>query len=289
MAGGLYSKSDQHFVALWANASYAGLMNNSSEITPRFGIAPALGIGYQLRYNTFLLQSGMEGNFAYYTNHINTKSLEVPMIDTQGKSFTMQASVLKELDECKTFQLQIPFLLGYEYRYFYFLAGAKAGFNLWSNTSSYSEIKTSGDYQRYIGIFEQMPNHQFTTYEVTSEPYEVQFRFNVMAHAEIGLRLDNLYDSDDVRRGRKIKPQLYLSFFADYGLLNVHNSNAKGSVINYVETPDKGLQFYVTPALVSDQMTDCRINPLYVGIKFTMLMEVKAKPACVICSADLKK
>lgn len=289
MAGGLYSKSDQHFVALWANAGYAGLMNNSSEITPRFGIAPALGIGYQLRYNTFLLQTGLEGNFAYYTNHVNTRSLEVPMIDTQGKPFTMQASVLKEEDECKTFQLQIPLLLGYEYRYFYFLAGAKAGFNLWGNTSSYSEIKTSGDYQRYIGIFEQMPNHQFTTYNVNCDPYNVRFHLNVMAHAEIGLRLDNIYVSNDAIRNQNTKPQFYLSIYADYGLINVHNNNAQGSVINYYETQDKGLQFYVTPALVSDQMTDCRINPLFVGVKLTMLMEVKAKPACVICSDDLKK
>lgn len=289
IAGGLYSRSNHHYVALWGNVGYAGLLSDASSITPGFGVTPAIGIGYQFQHSHFLLHVGIEGQYAYYNNKLHTEPLEVSMIDTQGKPFMMRASVLKEHDVCNSFQLQLPLLFGYEQNRFYFLAGAKVGYSLFGKTSSYSELETSGDYQQYIGVFENMPNHQFTSFSVESDPYNVTLLLNVMAHAEFGFRVDNPNAYRSSIKNKKSHPQCYLSLYADYGILNVHNDVSEGSVINYRETASDGLQFYVTPALVSEQMKGCNVHPLSVGVKFTMLMELHGKPACVICKDDVKK
>ncbi|MBQ6776706.1 MAG: hypothetical protein IJP52_00100 [Paludibacteraceae bacterium] len=273
---------EYHFISLWGSAGYSTLLHNSSEIKAGPGFAPSIGVGYRYYHTGFIMQLGVEGQYALWTNKLNTSSLTMNMRDTEGDVFSMKASVNESKDRMHAINVNIPILFGYEYHRIYFLAGVGAGLNVWAQTSSHSSVTTMGDYERFIDPFVDMPNHGFTRGKsVDSKKYDVQMNLNLMLHAEIGARVDRFYKEKgaDVP---KHKYRMYVAAFADYGILNVHKNKDYGQALSYNETSE-GLQFYVVPAMVSSQLYNKRVTPLTIGVKFTVLFELPKPKVCLMC------
>ena len=271
-----------HFLSVDAAIGYASLDNKAADLKSGTGVAANIGVGYRVYYNHFLFSTGIEGYYLYNTHSMTGVQRNLNMIDTEGMPFTLIADASDGRDVCHSLNLNIPVLFGGEFRKFYFLLGPKFSYNFFGRTESSAMLTTKGEYERYIGVFEDMPNHQFQTSPVSSGKLPLTWNIDILAHMEIGMRLGDLISMTgaDVP---KSKQRFYIALYADYGILNIHRNVSTGDRLGYRETADSGLQFYMTPALLSNELRDVEVHQYQVGIKATILFELPQRKPCVIC------
>lgn len=271
-----------HFISVTGAIGYASHTNNVAGIESGSGVNVSVGAGYRLLRNSFLFSAGIEANYGSMAYSTADYSCQLDMIDTEGMPFLMNADASNGSDICQAINLNIPVLAGGEFHRFYFLAGPVVSVNLRGTTSAKAMLTTTGDYDRYIDQFENMPNHGFSTVPLSSGTETVSFRMDILAHAEIGLRLGKIYS----QTGADVpKPQqrYYIALYADYGLLNIHRNATHGNRLSYSETDSQGLQFNLTPVLLSTELKEAQIHQFGVGIKMTFLFELPQRKICIFC------
>ncbi len=271
-----------HFLYVDAAAGYASLYNTSNVIKSGVGSAVEIGIGYRFSCNYFLTSIGMEGYYRYNTHSMERERLQLNLKDTEGTPFVLTADATRGKDVCRSIAMNIPLLFGIEYRRFYGLVGPKLSCNLWGQTRTDATLTTNGQYDRYIGVFEEMPNHTFYTRAITSGTQSLSWNMDVLAHIEIGARIGPAYftTGGDVP---KPKQRYYISLYADYGLLNIRDRQSKGERLGYQETEKDGIVFYTTPALLCKELENASVKQYSFGIKATILFELPQQRPCVIC------
>lgn len=265
--------NDRHMLGFWGSLGYSGLLHNRTESKIPSGVAPAIGVGYRYSHNNFIFQTGLEGQYAWMTCVMPLEIYQQRMVDSDinHEPFMMTAAISDRKEVYQTANVQLPLYVGYERGYFYALAGVTAGLNVYGTASSKGTLDTRAEYERLIGVMEEMPNHGLTRIDVNSGSKTFHTNINVMAHVEIGGRLDKFYQKTGFRAKRHTH-RLYLAAFADYGVLNVHQNTSAGELIELDFT--EGVNATVTPLLISNQMLGKRINPLVAGVKFTVMFEL---------------
>lgn len=262
-----------HFVDVWGGVGYMGWLHSMEGTKPFSGVAPSVGVGYRLVYNRFIFQTGVEGQFTWTKGHIADIERQEWMNDWDipNEPFRMHIRVYDCTDVNKTVNLQVPIMMGYEYGRFYGLAGVTVGMSLYGNATSSAAMQTTGEYDAYIGIMEEIPNHGFETKELTSGDCSFRMGPYLMAHMEAGARLDKFkrYKGFNVKNHTY---RVYLGVYAEYSVLNAHNSTSNGSMVGL--DLNHGVQAKLTPFMLCDEMKSGKVNPLTVGIKCTMLFEL---------------
>lgn len=271
-----------HFLSVDGALGYASLTNNSPDLKSGSGVAADVGVGYRVFYNNFLFSTGLEGYYLYNAHTMSNMQRQLSMIDTEGMPFTLIADATNGSDVCHSISLNIPVLFGGEFKKFYFLAGPKLSYNIFGQAESSTMLTTKGQYERYIGVFEDMPNHQLQTSPLTSGRQPLSWNLDVLAHAEIGLRLGDLFfmTGADIP---KPKQRFYIAIYADYGVLNIRSSTSSGDRLGYRETADNGVEFFLTPAMMCNELHDAAVHQYQVGIKAAFLFELPQHKDCVIC------
>lgn len=271
-----------HFLQLTGSVGYSSLLDHSAAMPTISGTEAALGIGWRMYHNHFLFSTGLEASYSFFKPSMSEVRLELNMLDTEAMPFIMIADATSGRDVCHSLDFNIPLMFGGEYNRFYFQLGPVFSVNLLGRASSSANLTTTGDYDRYLGIFENMPNHYLTTIPVSSGDCRLRFGADVKARIEIGCRLGALYTEKGMDVPTTTK-RGYISLFVDYGLLNVHRGTALNSRISYTQAPNEELLFHLTPALLSREWRDIKLNRLTVGIKATFLLELPQRKDCVIC------
>ena len=269
-----------HFISLDGSLGYASLINDSETIKPGTGVAANIWVGYRFYRNYFLLSTGIEGYYLLNTYSMSDMKLNLDMIDTEGQPFVLTVDATKGSDECHSVSLNLPILLGAEIKRFYFLVGPKLSYNVWGKATMNGEMSLSADYERYILPFEDMPTHGLVKKRPINEPPKpLSWNFDVMAHAEIGIRLgkaDFLSGFDAFYSTTRY----YLSVYADYGLLNIRKSSALDKRMKYDESwqsEQNMIPIAFTPAIMSTEMGDADVHQYQVGVKMTILFELPQK------------
>lgn len=278
----------RHFISIDGSIGYASLFSDSVGIQPGAGTAINIGVGYRLFHNNFLFSVGAEGYYMLNAYSMSDVNLTTDMIDTEGMPFRMIANVTDGRDLCHFFSVNIPILFGMEYRRFYFLAGPKIAYNIRSMGQANAEgiLTTKGDYERYIGEFENMPNHFFSTEKIQSSAPEVSWNeqnLDILAHIEIGGRLGEVsfQTGADVPNPQR---RYYLAFYLDYGLRNIRTSAPAHSRLECQQSSsDQAPQYVLTPAIMSTNLGSSAIHQYSFGIKATVLFELPQKKPCVFC------
>lgn len=282
------SPDKHYFISTWGSVGYTTLLDNANMgLKSGPGITPSLGVGFRLYYNRFICQLGVEARYAYIRMNVDDRNLSIPMLDTELQQFEMLSDIYNCKDKYNTFDISLPILLGYEYRHFYFLTGVQLNVNAWGAAKSEAMLTTTGDYEEFIGIFQDMPEHFFQANQsVLSDNYNLSWKLNAMAHLEVGARLGNipLFKGADEKQS---SIRYYLSAFADFNINNIHKTVSQGEALCYKET-DEGLRYYILPALVSDEMRNAAVRQLVVGVKFTMAFELPKRVPCVLCNDEFK-
>lgn len=264
-----------HFVALHGDLGYSALLHTIPGQRAAAGVNANMGIDYRFFRNNFILSVGAEGMYELNSNNLKAVDMTVPMMDTEGDLFQMHVMMDKSRDRSHMVNLNIPLLIGGEWKRFYFLLGPKVSINMYGSTSSKAEYTTFGEYERYYDDFYEMPNHQFESgRKMSSSSIKMKWNFNILAHAEIGARIGHMYKHQMFRLNPDMI-RMYVALYADFGVLNLHSaSKTDVGTFGYRET-DEGVQFYVQPLMLSNLASGAVFRNLNVGVKFTVAFELK--------------
>lgn len=271
----------QHYFALWGELASAMMLTSSDVATPSFGFGGGVGLGYEMQYEHFLLQTGLHINGAQENFRLRDGKYALrTSTDSEGYIFDFWYKQENRIDKYSLASVQIPLLLGGEFNRFYFLAGAKVNIHLFAKAHASGIYSSLGDYDPMIDEFEDMPNHQFfSDYNAVSDE-NYSFKHDVLLSGEFGLRLGNLYRAS---ADSKVRLAIYL----DYGLLDCHTAGDK-ELVSLAQTFNAGdMKTSVQPH--NYLSTKAAINPahsLQVGIKLTYLLSGKSSKSryCPMCN-----
>lgn len=270
------SPETYHFLSLHGDLGYSALFHTIPNQQPATGMNANIGFDYRLNHNNFLFSIGVEGMYELNANRLDEHDEVILMRDTEGDIFNMHVHVDKSRDLAHLANLNIPLLFGGEWGRFYFLAGPKLSLNLWGATSSVAQVTTYGEYDRYYDDFYDMPNHQFVTgQQMGSGLMQMKWEMNILAHIELGGRVNHMFKYKQFRINPD-KVRMYVAFYADFGILNMHSSGGGAPLFEYRET-DKGVQFYLQPLFMSSMADKAAIRNMNVGIKYTVAFELPQK------------
>jgi len=262
-----------NFVSLHGDAGYSSLLHTISGQKPAVGMNANIGLDYRLLYNSFLFSVGVEGMYELNANLLDGLDRSLQMVDTEGDLFEMHVLVNKSRDLTHMVNVNVPLLFGGEWGRFYFLVGPKVSLNLYGSTSSSARVTTYGEYDKYYDDFYEMPNHQFVNDQyMSSESMPLKWNLNVMAHLEIGGRVNHMYKHKQFRLNPD-KVRMFVAGYVDFGLLNIHSGSEGGNLFGYRET-DHGVEFYIQPLLSSSLADNAVFRNMNIGVKYTIAFEL---------------
>lgn len=223
---------------------------NNPTIRTSAGANTSLGFGYRLRHKHFLFDTGLGVGYAYIHNSLEDLTTVSDMQDEDGEWFHANHYYTQRKDNKQVVALQIPVLLGGEWNKLYALAGVKLSANIYGASTLNGLYTLTGEYDRFIDPFEQMPTHNFVTDQpYTTERTALESTFDIRLAAEFGGRLTDRESDDNIYRTGP-RTDVYLAAFAEY------------SVYHSAQT-----------------------NPLVIGLKLTMLWNLPKKHSC-LCLTD---
>ena len=258
-----------------------GFMNNDKGF-----VGGGLGVGYQLRYQQFLLTTGLEFNTYNsdmgFSNQPDGTFLLSYGMNPYPNTMTYHYDFSGLNDRLVTGFAQIPILAGMELKSFplFWQAGVKVGMGVWGQSTITGRLSTTIDDKELIEGMTDMWNHTLVTnadvaaVNPNCRPTAVQLGLNVAATAEVGVNLDPWLQGPKVR----------VSAFADYGFLNVRDR--KMTIVNNPNAQDIPMQmmvdnnplhFPVISALSTTSATNAKVNPFLVGVKVAVWFELPRK------------
>ncbi|MCM1034794.1 MAG: OmpA family protein [Paludibacter sp.] len=277
--------NSRHYLTAEGGVGYSALMYPSSDM-PWKGLAGAnLQVGYEWKYKRFLLHSGLELSSV---NSLSLKGDFQEQVDflyqdaNNPSGVTMQRyfDFVNFRENQYLGQLSIPVMAGGRFGDFYFLAGAKFGWGLWSPVKSVSTLTTTTVDPTLVGTMHDMPRlDMYTADETWSNSFHTSGAMpNIMASAEIGWYLDEWMPKNAraLNNKRKSPVSYRLSLFCDYGIT---------SCVGAAKAGENGFPSLVTvdyPRNVDVanlwSTASTKVNSLLVGAKFAVLFQVSKEP-----------
>ena len=171
----------------------------------------------------------------------------------------------------------------------YWQAGVKVGFNLYTKSAISTTLTTSVTDQELIDDLVNMDAHYLGTsaYEMAS-PIALKLNPNLALAAEIGLNLDK-WLQPTVKRGRRMTPMqkfaasmhYQLALFAEYGVMNIYNPNLAKDRTNDIPADFSSVMgkpvdtpLAYTSSLQTTSAAGARLNPFVVGVKLAVMCEL---------------
>lgn len=266
-------------LVVWGEGGFATYVGKAEGIKPAIGGGGALGVGYEYRAQTFLLQTGLGAKFIASRFKIEDQNFDCYTIDDEGWALLpYQYQQRNRLDKYNQLSMQIPVLAGAHFDNLYFLAGVKLNFNVLTKNKVQATYRTVGYYEEFIDPFEDMDNHKFFTSQDFSTSNSSPFSFNLAASAEIG---GEFLLKDE--RG-SAKQYLRVAAFMDFNILPDSKSSSR-QLIDYPYEYNavnslEDIQF--VDVLNSSAVTKA-MRQLFVGVKVTFLLTSPERFSCVIC------
>ena len=311
---------NKYYISAWGALGYANLLHGDfyvpSSLNPYNsgiphtsavgGAGGLLGVGFEYNHKRFILTFGAEFDYKLSITKAKDFRMEVGeivgsisglpvnpndpldpnidgvpiikpgtgMIDTEGDPFAMKFNFSNYRDIYHVMYVNFPLLMGAQFaNRFYFLAGGKVGLYFGRESYVNTAYNTVGTYPQFIEDFHDMIDHYFSNYrspDDRSVPNRnvLDFGLNVVASLEMG----------KVFVPKKGKAHYRIAAFADYGFLNIHKNLSYGNPINFLDNP---VLLQHNAILASDWAWNKSVNPLLVGVKFTVLLDLGNKEPCV--------
>ncbi|MDR2684750.1 MAG: OmpA family protein [Prevotellaceae bacterium] len=260
ISSGISAQKTRHYLGGWLYGGYSAMFHSMENTKVLGGVGGGIGVGYQLKHNQFLFNTGIE--FELFNSASKIKGLcdSVYMFDTQDTLMRFHYDFMSYRDRQVVGYVNIPLLAGMQFNGnipFYFLAGVKIGTPVLGSYSSKGKLNTKGYYERIIGdideegrstgFFSNMPTHYYTDNKIKGSSGKSYFNMiNVAASVEFGVDLnkyifkESAEDKEERRAKRnqprvkgkrpapdfkKETPRVRVALFADYSFLNANNYN----------------------------------------------------------------
>lgn len=292
-----------HRIGWWGQAGYSailsdGFANNATDQTgfrtrSIGGVGGGIGLGYQLRYHRFLFTTGAE--WQSYNSHTQLSPVSRTFTMSPYESMRYTYSYPDMQDYWQAGYIQLPLLFGMEYAHWYWQAGGKIGVNVSGYSRLTAALTTSIRDEELIGDLHDMHTHALVTgYEIPASRQPVQFGWNAVLAAELGMSLDR-WLQPQVKRGKKataaqqIAQRMHyrIALFAEYGIRNIRQAGNIPETASDIPADFSGIvgqsflsraddlykQVRYTSSLSTSTARNARLNPLMVGVKLSMYYE----------------
>lgn len=281
---GLRGDDNYHFMWVSMSGGYSALNEHVSSISTKGDFGGFVGIGYEFRRSHFWISVGgqlqmhrssmtcEDRPFNKTSDNWPTTSLGQPMhaLDDQdpAKQFDPLYYV-SQTDDNKWNTIDVPLMMGYYNQGFYFGLGAKVGFSFMSKISTTGTYSLMADYDRYVGVFDDMPEHFFTKYDYSGTQ-------NVNLYTQCSLLGEIGYDVLATVASRAAYCNvLKIGVYAEYGVLGVRSNTIDNQgILSFQRLNDTQLKLNdatINPYFVTSMKSSDRVFPFYVGLKITYM------------------
>lgn len=287
----------KHYINVYGKLGYAAMFDNLSRYGNSYsadpfalsnrsltgGVGAGIGIGYELEYNAFRFNTGLEFNFLNSTSDYAFRQ-DRPMLSPYRMTYHYDVYNLHETRNGG--YVGLPILLGAQFGRYFFMAGARVGLGVlgnWKNNMKYDVTATD---PMLIDPLGGDDNLGLKEYEVAkgTPGYNGKLKLKqpeLSILAEFGIDLDEwLQYKPEKRRGRNQKKSFReslhykLSAFAEYGVLNNNGSDA-ALPLTFNETQVASTGSNTMYALADPATGNTpNLNNLFVGVKFTVQYEL---------------
>lgn len=294
---GLYT-GEHHLLGFSLEGSWTAMANNmpNAFITPGGG-SGGLHLLYEYQNSGFLLQTGIGVNYQNVTTGVRDTSIyHEHMTDTWSginpAEFTLKHRFEQRKDQSSQLYGQLPLYVGHyilsPLGIGYGLIGIQANYAFWRGQTHINALgSTSGLYERYVGIWEEMDNHGFrkeVPIERTGDP--LLLKLDIMAHAEMGYEISTFRSASNykMRPGDRIDCRIRFGAFLDFGIINIC-PNTKKTLYDIPESTIYDFPTYQMSHIFStEDAHKFWVRNMYVGLRMTVFFGFPEKEFCILCN-----
>ena len=279
------------FVDVYGGAGYSAFLHSIDNTSVPGGGAGMLGVGYFMKHKSNLnFRAGLEFMFLNSSTKLDPITYQAQY--TYAPNYTMDYSLdfIKYKEQHNRVSLNIPVMIGGQFKDIYFLAGAKVGLGLLGNYSPKGIVTSRLTDMQLIDDLKNMPNHYLGDYKFKSNG-NLKYGLDAAISLEAGLCIDEWMPNDmkEYGTGKEKRAISYrLGLFADYGIMNVNANQTSGDIfLNEANTVNGDKKTFEMPNVVnlqnssilaSDRAQGKSLNSLVVGVKFTALLGIDKAP-----------
>ena len=285
-----------HLLGVSVEGSWSSFLNNMPKAsTLPGGGAIGLHLIYEYQYSGILIQTGVGINYQRVTTPVADSTMyHYGMHDKwsgiNDVEFTLKHAFTHRRDISQQLYGQVPLYAGH---YIlgpsgvgYFLAGIHFNYAFWGETKLKLRGTTTGLYEKYLGIWQEMDNHGFRkNVPITRKGDPLKLKFDIMAHGEIGYEYTTYQGPHNYRITAASMADIRIRFagFVDFGILNICPQTDK---VLY-DVPMQSIYDFPTYKMNHIFSTqDARrfwLRNLYVGVRVTVLFGFPGKERCILC------
>lgn len=269
------------------------------DATPGSGVGGGAALFYELQYKHFLFRTGFGMDYSLNTNKLRLTA-DVPILEYPTMTYHYEFDRFKEQTTYGT--AYVPVYFGGIWNKFFFLAGAKIGVLPFGGmTTPSAKVNVWATDEDVLDPMYNLYTHDMTQYSFRGEKMKIGYQpINAMLSLELGINLDKRAWADEkevkkmdrearyreLHRRRTFKEQLHyrLSFFADYGLMNIREPYSANPVPFASDASTGGLVAFnsasdLTPhsMLGYAPLQDSKLNNFLLGVKFAIMYEIPKK------------
>lgn len=284
-----------HMVGLSLDGSWSAFVSSmpTAKVTPGGG-AVGLNMLYELQYSGILFQTGLGLRYQrVFTDIADTAIYHEHMwAGNPPREFTLRHQFTERRDMAQQLYVQLPLYAGHyilsPIGIGYFLAGVQANYALWGNTEQSLLGTSTGLYEMYVGVWQQMPNHGFReNVPIERKGDQLKLKFDLLAHIEMGYEYTSAQSSYKYkykhRKGEMLDIRMRFAGFADFGILDICPNTEKA----YYSIPDMTIYDFSTYEMEhifsTKDASKFWLRNLYIGIRCTVLFGFEGKERCILC------
>lgn len=291
----------ENYLRLYIKAGYAATFDNIGVANKKDNTAALLsnqmllggpgagiGFGYDFEYKVFRFSTGVEFNYLRSTSKYAFDAVRPNMNITQdGNVIPMDYNYrFGYLKETRNFMhVGIPIMLGAQFDRYFFMIGARAGYNLSANATTSGNYDVTAFDKTLIQTLGNDPALGLGLYTLDPSKHKIDMKQPELSLlAEFGLDLDEWlqYKPKKKRKGRNVKPTFReslhykISAFAEYSLLNGNATKGDNNLVRFDGTAVPATEVNTVFAMPTSTGVSA-LNNLFVGIKFAIQYQLPHK------------
>lgn len=290
-----------HYVGISPKIGYAALIDSKFDDLGRFdlktrgGVIAGMSLFYELQNNNFLFQTGFDFDFLNSTSRITDFTIDRPLI-YPDYPMVYHYGFNKWKETRNVGMVYLPVMAGAQFQRIFFLAGAKVGIPMAAGYSSRGVLDITATDEQFIDEIQNAYTHNIVS-EKHKDKGELYLKMPSLAlAAEVGVDLDEWLAAKPPRRRRGMRrpkrtfKQLLhyrASMFIDYGLLSLNDYQRNAEAARPIDVANATSQTGHLPVfenetpylrgvnttLSTEGAAASLLNPLTVGVKFTVMYE----------------